>query len=281
LHIGSTRAGDRLPGVREIAAEFGVDARTALRAARKLEDEGLIELRNRSGMYIAARPALVQTLSPAQQTVCDVIYAALARGIDPAELRRTLDDNFYRRKVRVGCVEANVDHAQAIAAMASRRYGVETVPITLAAVEAGELTAFATIDAVITTAFLASSLRRVAGGFGCPVFTATVESEQGEAFMRSLADRPVYVIGVDRRWAERAAAALDQLEIGLNLHVFVLGVDDIEQIPDEAEIFATPVAAARTAELPIASRIRVLRYALPPSEAREFIATIVAAHAKH
>ena len=47
--------GDRLPGVRRLARQFGVSISTVVQAQRWLEDDGLIEARPRSGWYVRAR----------------------------------------------------------------------------------------------------------------------------------------------------------------------------------------------------------------------------------
>lgn len=56
--VSESRAGTRLPGERELAAEWGV-ARMTLRAAvDSLVAEGLLERRHGSGTYVAFRPVL-------------------------------------------------------------------------------------------------------------------------------------------------------------------------------------------------------------------------------
>ncbi|HFD81203.1 MAG TPA: PLP-dependent aminotransferase family protein [Gammaproteobacteria bacterium] len=49
------RPGDRLPGVRRLARQFGVSISTVVQAQRLLEDEGRIEARPRSGYYVRAQ----------------------------------------------------------------------------------------------------------------------------------------------------------------------------------------------------------------------------------
>ena len=53
---GSYRCGDRLPGKRAIAEDAGVSVITAEHALQLLADEGYIELRERSGSYVAFQP---------------------------------------------------------------------------------------------------------------------------------------------------------------------------------------------------------------------------------
>ncbi len=53
---GLYRPGDRLPGVRRLAHQFGVSISTIVQAQRLLEDDGRIEARPRSGWYVRAQP---------------------------------------------------------------------------------------------------------------------------------------------------------------------------------------------------------------------------------
>src|SRR5919201_5001390 len=50
---GELGPGDRLPGVRELAAGMGVNVNTARAVYRRLEDEGLIASRHGLGTFVA------------------------------------------------------------------------------------------------------------------------------------------------------------------------------------------------------------------------------------
>src|SRR4030066_251627 len=50
--------GARLPGVRSVARQRGVSVATVIAAYRRLEDDGHIEARARSGFYVRARRAI-------------------------------------------------------------------------------------------------------------------------------------------------------------------------------------------------------------------------------
>ena len=51
LHVGRLKGGERLPGTRALAAEFGVNDRVVMAALRALAAEGFVVLRPRSGAY--------------------------------------------------------------------------------------------------------------------------------------------------------------------------------------------------------------------------------------
>lgn len=66
IEKGVYRAGDRMPGVRQLSRQFGVSISTVLEAHRLLEDQGRIEARPRSGCYVRAqlrRPPAQPTIS--------------------------------------------------------------------------------------------------------------------------------------------------------------------------------------------------------------------------
>jgi DNA-binding transcriptional regulator YhcF (GntR family) len=83
---GVLRAGDRLPPLRELAAEVGVNANTLRAAYAKLEADGLIETRHGSGTFVAGAPAR-RDLSP---LVGAASRAARDAGVDPRELAAAL-----------------------------------------------------------------------------------------------------------------------------------------------------------------------------------------------
>jgi len=86
VESGLLRAGDRLPPLRELAEEVGVNANTLRAAYAKLEADGLIETRHGSGTYVA--------LAPARRDLSALVGAAsrAARdaGVDPRELAAAL-----------------------------------------------------------------------------------------------------------------------------------------------------------------------------------------------
>lgn len=58
ISSGVHRPGDRLPGVRSHAQQRGVSVATVVAAYRKLEDEGFIEARSRSGFFVRPRQVI-------------------------------------------------------------------------------------------------------------------------------------------------------------------------------------------------------------------------------
>jgi DNA-binding GntR family transcriptional regulator len=82
------RPGERLPSVRQLSQQHRVSTATAVSALRRLEDQGYIEARQRSGYYVRARsrsplqepaisaPPRGPTLVTGQELVLRLIKAA-------------------------------------------------------------------------------------------------------------------------------------------------------------------------------------------------------------
>jgi DNA-binding transcriptional MocR family regulator len=68
IERGSLRGGDRLPSVRGLANQRGVSVATVLMAYQQLENDGLVEIRARSGHYVK-RKSLVALAEPRPPTV--------------------------------------------------------------------------------------------------------------------------------------------------------------------------------------------------------------------
>jgi len=86
IESGVLRPGDRLPPLRELAVQVGVNANTLRAAYAKLEADGLIETRHGSGTFVTGPPER-RDLSP---LVGAASRAARDAGVDPRELAAAL-----------------------------------------------------------------------------------------------------------------------------------------------------------------------------------------------
>ena len=84
---GELRAGDRLPGVREVAEEAGVNVNTVRSVLGRLETDGLLASRQGLGTFVAEGAAPSEAL---RALADDAIEAARDAGVDPREIARLL-----------------------------------------------------------------------------------------------------------------------------------------------------------------------------------------------
>lgn len=83
------KPGERLPSTRELARRFGIHANTASAAYRDLEEDGWLEFRHGSGVYVrSVRPSLPRTPELAIDELIGELVAKARRAGAPLELVR-------------------------------------------------------------------------------------------------------------------------------------------------------------------------------------------------
>lgn len=93
LYLGHLSPGDRLPSVRELARRLRISPTTALELYRSLESEGLVEGRERSGVFVKAGPLAGEAHDRERSAftlVTAVAKQAGQHGLSPAEFVRML-----------------------------------------------------------------------------------------------------------------------------------------------------------------------------------------------
>jgi GntR family transcriptional regulator len=92
---GELAAGDALPSVRILASRLRVNPATVVQAYRDLEQEGLVDMRQGAGSFVAdvapERRARARATT-ARRIARDALAEAARQGIGMDELRRAFDD---------------------------------------------------------------------------------------------------------------------------------------------------------------------------------------------
>ena len=94
IETGALRPGEQLPGIRPLAEELVINPNTVARAYRELEHEGVIELRQGAGAFVAAnaRPKKqTDRLRTAQAVVTTAVERLRANGVTDEEIRRLFE----------------------------------------------------------------------------------------------------------------------------------------------------------------------------------------------
>lgn len=81
---GILRAGERLPSIRQLAANHGISTATAVQACLQLEREGRVQARPRSGYF-------VRSTTPALPAAAPVTRRRKPGMVDNPALQRVLD----------------------------------------------------------------------------------------------------------------------------------------------------------------------------------------------
>lgn len=92
---GELAAGDALPSVRTLASRLRVNPATVVQAYRDLEQEGIVDMRQGAGSFVAdvapERRARSRA-STARKIARDALAEAARQGVSADELRRAFDD---------------------------------------------------------------------------------------------------------------------------------------------------------------------------------------------
>jgi len=278
LYLRSLRLGEKLPGLRRLAAEFGVDVRTVRRACQLLEREGLVELRARSGIYFAPAAERPRApLSPRSQWLVNVALEGLSRAIPLSELATRVAEHTRAAHIRVACVECNDDQTAALCGQLQSAFGLtpvdRDVDTLLRAPRPAD--ALRDVDLLVTTPFHAGEVEELARSVARPWLSMEPRSNTFLEIERLLADGPVYFVVRDRRFATKLRKIFANDAHGDRFHALVAEDDDVRRVPEDAPLYVTQLARERLGRAAPA-RARPASSMFAPASSRELIAFIVA-----
>lgn len=282
LHLGVLRPGDRLPSVRDLAAELDVDRRVVLAAFRELESDGLVELRERSGIYLANPGAPGgETLSRRSRWVVDFLLRGLAEGIAAPETPDRLQQYLGTLRLRAACVECNDDQIDSLAAELRADYGLEPSGVDIETLVSNRAvpSEVRRTDILVTTPFHAGPVKEVAERLGKPWVAVSLRANVFTEAARMLPAGPVYFVVRDPRFAEKLGKIFEAAPGAANLRAFVVGRDLVERIPAGVATYLTGAARERLGPgSPLAARVTPESRAFAAESARDLLMFVVRAN---
>jgi len=98
VETGALRAGEQLPGIRKAAEELVVNPNTIAKVYRELEHEGVIELRQGAGAFVArsGRNRAAEKHRRAQPALAAAVESAREIGLSDEEIRRLFEAELAR-----------------------------------------------------------------------------------------------------------------------------------------------------------------------------------------
>ena len=99
IETGAMRAGEQLPAIRKVAEELVINPNTVAKVYRELEHEGVIELRQGSGAFVADRrrgQARAPSMLDAQPVIRNAVARLVALGLNEEEMRRLFEAELTR-----------------------------------------------------------------------------------------------------------------------------------------------------------------------------------------
>ena len=99
IDVGALRPGEQLPAIRRVAEDLVINPNTVAKAYRDLEHEGVIELRQGAGAFVAdnGRTGHVETVKAGQPVLQAAIDRLRESGLSLDEIRRLFDAELLRQ----------------------------------------------------------------------------------------------------------------------------------------------------------------------------------------
>jgi DNA-binding transcriptional regulator YhcF (GntR family) len=278
LRGGTLRSGERLPSARDLVTEFGVDHRLILAAYRQLANDGLIEIRERGGVYVAAAAATEATAAtlPTRWFV-DTLTEAYAYEMPAPQLHEWMRRAIETLRLRAIVVSTTADQVGGLARELRDDFGLEADGITgdeLASASTSSLAA-RRADVIIATTGQAEVAERVAGQLKKPVIIIALRPDLVVGEWALLLRRPVWAIVATPEFGDMLRRFFAKVPGIENLHVLVHGRDDLSVIPDGAPTYVTHRVREALGDTPIRGRILAAARTIASDSARTIFEFIV------
>lgn len=281
LHLGTVAHGARLPSTRELAEEYGATPRTIMAAYRELEAEGLVELRARSGIYVAARPSGGAMLTQMAGWVVEILVQGRTRSVPPIAFPDRVRRCLETLRLRAACIADNHDQIHSLCAELREDYGLETTGVELGALATADSEtrlALRHADLLVTTSLHAVDVQRSAQGLGKPCIVVSLRPDLMHEVARWLAEEPVYFVATDLRFADALGRIFGPTGHARNLRPVILGRDDPGAVPPGAPTYIMRSARDRLGDTALTARVAATPHVLSTESAREILTYVVGAN---
>lgn len=281
MQAGSLSQGDRLPSARELAAEFDADHRLILDAYRELAEDGLVEMRPRGGIYVAAPQGFGDGVPPISAGwVTELLTQGITREIPIAELHEWLRQSVETLRLRAVVVAGTDDQLGGLTRELRDDFGLEVWGIHASSLGSGAEPSLEVrrADLFVSTEAYGSVVAEVAARLGKPCITISVRPDLIGGEWRMLLRKPVYVVVADEKFVATLMSFFADTTGAANLRVLLVGRDDLMTIPDGAPVYVTQKAREMLGDARLRGRILPAARTISRETAREIIAFIVRAN---
>jgi DNA-binding transcriptional regulator YhcF (GntR family) len=278
LQAGTLVPGERLPTSRELAAEFDVDYRLVIAAYKTLAAEGLVDLRPRGGIYVADGGVPRGGIPPLPESwLADILTQGISREIPGPELHEWLRRSVETLRLRAVTITTTLDQGYGLCRELRDDFGLEADGLLAETVrESSEAPLpLRRADLVVTTDAHAEWVRARTTDLRKPAIVIQVRPELAGGEWALLLRRPVYAVVSSVEFGDmlrRFYAKVPGIE---NLHVVVLGRDDLQQIPAGAPTYVTQRVRAELGNVRIPGRVLPAARTIAAASAREIFTFIV------
>ncbi|HSJ31781.1 MAG TPA: GntR family transcriptional regulator [Longimicrobiales bacterium] len=199
MHVGQLRGGDRLPSIRDVARDLGRNTRTVRAAFAALEKEGLVEVRGRSGVFVARQEiAGDETSEETARWLSGVLVEAWKRRIAVEALPGLIERFTSARRVTCGLVDMIEDGIVALEHELEKEWDFDVRVIAPDAIEDTR-----DVDFFAATSFYAASIHASVEALAKPLVVLTAHPALKDALASRVREGSLTVVAVDPRFADR------------------------------------------------------------------------------
>ncbi|HEU4453555.1 MAG TPA: winged helix-turn-helix domain-containing protein [Longimicrobium sp.] len=286
LHLGLLRPGDRLPSIRTLWREMGVDHRVVAQAYRTLEAEGLVEVRGRSGVYLAPQDQFGgELLAETARWLAGVLVEAWKRRMTISELPDLIRRCTGSVRLRCGVIESIEDQMTAYTAELEEQFGLDPVPIYISPIPLprpdrsvefhGVEERLRDLDLVVTTSYHARLVRKAADNVGIPAVVLTVNPEVVETIQRHIRERPLTVIALESTFGDRMRAMYAEEQPDRIHTVLAADREAIARLDPDEQVLLTRAARQRLGDEVELPMLLPHSPTFSPHTARELLGIII------
>lgn len=281
LQAGTLSVGSKLPSARTLAVEFDVDFRVILSAYRTLADEGLVDMRARGGVYVAAQAASAHGMPTLLEGwISDVLTQALQREIPAPEFHEWLRRCTETLRLRVAVITSTEDQCYGLCRELTEDFGLEADGLTgdrLREVSPMPLSV-RRADLLLTTKAHAEWVTALATELKKPVIVIDVRPDLLGGEWALLLRQPVYAVVATEEFGRMLREFFASVPGVENLHVVVFGRDELTRIPSDAPTYVTQRVRASLRGEKIPGKILPAARTIRSESAREIFAFMVRAN---
>lgn len=277
LATGALRAGDRLPSTREFAAELEADPRLIGDAYRQLEKEGLVALRQRSGVYVSGdAPSARLASDPPASLLTEVLTDAALRGHPGPRFAGALRDVVFGRTLRTVVISTTADQGFGLARELREDFGLETTSVLAERISGDAVPdALRRAQLIVTTKHHAPRVRALTAELNKPLIVVSLRHDVFESEWSLWRGQTVHVIVLDPRFRTMLVqymrgAGAEAHEVQIHL-----ATDSVSQIPPDAPTYVTQAARTHLGKTRIPGMLIPPTRLLDESTVREIWSVIV------